>query len=184
MTPEQLQQVWARARCLYSQADVEAALDRMATAMTEQLAAANPILMCIMHGGLIVTGKLAVRLPFALQLDYLHATRYRERTSGSDLQWKTMPTLPLENRVVILVDDILDEGETLFQVREYCFDQGCKDVLAAVLIDKQHDRKSAPVKPDFVGLQTEDRYLFGYGMDYKGYFRNAAGIYAIDDSDL
>ena len=154
MTPEEVQQVWARARCLYSQADVESALDRMADAITEQLAQVNPILMCIMHGGLIVTGKLAARLPFVLQLDYLHATRYRNRTSGTDLQWKSRPTLDLENRVVVLVDDILDEGETLFQVREYCFDQGCKDVLAAVLINKQHDRKLAPITADFVGLQA------------------------------
>ena len=183
MTPEQAREVWARARCLYSQDDVESALDRMAAAITKQLADTNPILMCVMQGGLIVTGKLAARLPFVLQLDYLHATRYHDQTRGSDLQWKSQPTLSLENRVVVLVDDILDEGETLFQVREYCFDQGCKDVFTAVLIDKQHDRRSAPVKADFVGLQAEDFYLFGYGMDYKGYLRNAAGIFAIDESD-
>lgn len=163
---------------------MESALDRMAGAISKQLADTNPILMCVMQGGLIVTGKLAARLPFVLQLDYLHATRYRDQTSGADLQWKSRPTLDLQNRIVVLVDDILDEGETLFQVRKFCLDQGSAEVYCAVLIDKQHDRKSAPIKADFVGLQAADHYLFGYGMDYKGYLRNAAGIFAIDDADL
>lgn len=183
MTPEQIQQVQARSRCLYDEAQVEAALDRMAEEISTQLSQSNPILMCVMHGGLIVAGKLATRLPFMLQLDYLHATRYRDRTSGADLQWKSRPTLDLGNRVVVLVDDILDEGETLFQVRKFCLDQGCAAIYSAVLIDKQHDRRTVPIKADFVGLQADDHYLFGYGMDYKGYLRNAAGIFAIDDAD-
>ena len=183
MTPAQANEVWAQSQRLYSESEVEAALDRMAAEMTAQLAELNPVLLCIMHGGLIVTGKLATRLQFPLQLDYLHASRYRNQTSGSDLQWKSRPTLALDNRVVVLVDDILDEGETLYQVRDYCFDQGAKDVFTAVLIDKQHDRRSVPVKADFAGLAAQDFYLFGYGMDYKGYLRNAAGIFAIDEAD-
>lgn len=184
MNPDQIRQVWSRARCLYKREEVEAALDLMAEQMSRKLADANPSLMCIMHGGLIVTGKLAERLAFPLQLDYLHATRYREQTSGADLQWRSKPTLSIEGRVVVLVDDILDEGQTLYQVREYCLAQGCREVLTAVLIDKQHRRKSAAIKADFVGLEAADHYLFGYGMDYRGYLRNADGIYAIDDSDL
>jgi hypoxanthine phosphoribosyltransferase len=183
MTPEQIRQVRERARCLHDEAAVEAALDRMAVAITAALAGSNPILMCLLHGGLIVTGKLATRLPFPLQMDTLHATRYREQTSGADLQWRSRPTLPLAGRVVLLVDDILDEGQTLAQVRRYCLEQGCQAVYIAVLIDKQHGRRVAGIKADFVGLQTEDCYLFGYGMDYQGYLRNAAGIYAIDDRD-
>jgi hypoxanthine phosphoribosyltransferase len=184
MTPEEIGQVWSRSQCLYTREEVEAALDRMAESITERLVDSNPILMCVMHGGLIVSGKLAARLPFVLQLDYLHATRYRERTRGTDLQWRSRPTMGLEDRVVLLVDDILDEGETLHQVRKYCLEQGSAQVLCAVLIDKQHDRRSAPINADFVGLRAADRYLFGYGMDYKGYLRNAAGIFAIDETDF
>ena len=57
---------------------------------------------------------------------------------------------------------------------------GAREVLTAVLVDKKHDRKARPdLKADFTGLQVEDRFLFGYGMDYKGYWRNAPGIYAV-----
>ncbi len=85
---------------------------------------------------------------------------------------------------MLLVDDILDEGETLHQIRNFCFESGSEEVLCAVLIDKQQERRVPPIKADFVGLMAPDRYLFGYGMDYKGYLRNAAGIYAVDDKDL
>jgi len=183
MTPQFLTEVWQRSRCLHDQATVEKALDRMADQISEALGESNPILLCILHGGLIVAGKLAVRLNFPLQLDYLHATRYRGSTRGDELHWKALPTLPLAGRVVLLVDDILDEGETLVRVKEFCRRQGAEAVLTAVLVDKLHDRKAAGSGADFVGLEAADYYLFGYGMDYRGYLRNAPGIYAIDESD-
>jgi hypoxanthine phosphoribosyltransferase len=184
MTPDEISEVWSRASCLYTHDEVEIAIDAMAGKITERLSHRNPILLCVLQGGLVVTGKLAARLPFLLQLDYLHATRYRERTRGADLQWLCKPTLNLKNRVVLLVDDILDEGETLHQIRNFCFESGSEEVLCAVLIDKQQECRVPPIKADFVGLMAPDRYLFGYGMDYKGYLRNAAGIYAVDDKDL
>lgn len=183
MTPLEVKQVQSRARCLHSEQQVEAALDSMAQQIAAKLHASNPILLCIMNGGLIMTGKLATRLDFPLQIDYLHATRYREKTSGQDLQWKTFPSQSLQGRVVLLLDDILDEGTTLEKIIDYCQQQGAQDVFTAVLLEKQHDRKSSAVKADFIGLQAEDYYLYGYGMDYKGYLRNAPGIFAIDDSD-
>ncbi len=184
MTPEQIYQVQNRARCLHDEAEIELALDRMALSITSSLQDKNPLLVCIMHGGLITTGKLATRLSFPLQLDYLHATRYRGATSGKELQWKCYPSEPLKGRSVLLVDDILDVGTTLELIIGYCKQQQCASVHTAVLLDKKHDRKTPNVRADFVGLQVADYYLYGYGMDYKGYLRNAAGIYAIAEEDM
>ncbi len=184
MTPEQIEAVFKRARCLHTEQQVEAALDNMANEIRAALKDSNPILLCIMNGGLIVTGSLATRLQFPLQIDYLHATRYRDKTVGSDLQWRSYPALSLEGRVVLIVDDILDQGTTLESIFKYCTQQGAQQVFTAVLVDKQHSRKLSTLAADFVGLEVEDHYLFGYGMDYKGYLRNAAGIYAVDDLDM
>ncbi|MBL4821702.1 MAG: hypoxanthine-guanine phosphoribosyltransferase [Gammaproteobacteria bacterium] len=183
MTPEEVKKVSATARCLYTEIEVEAALDRMAAAISGVLEQSSPILLCVMNGGLIVSGKLATRLRFPLQMDYLHATRYQDKTVGAELQWKVYPSLSLKQRTVLIVDDILDEGVTLGKIITYCQEQGARKIYTAVLVDKQHARKEAGISADFVGVEAEDYYLFGYGMDYQGYLRNAAGIYAIDDTD-
>jgi hypoxanthine phosphoribosyltransferase len=183
LTPQQLLEISRRARCLHSETEVEGALDTMAAAINAQLRDSNPILLCIMNGGLIVTGKLATRLRFPLQLDYLHATRYRDKTVGAELKWKSYPSLPLAGRVLLVIDDILDEGKTLEAILSYCRQQGAAQIYTAVLVDKLHDRKRSSVKADFVGLEVADYYLYGYGMDYKGYLRNAPGIYAVAEAD-
>lgn len=180
---EESNKVLAEADCLFDKSQVEAALDAMAKAISAQLSDSNPLVLCVMNGALVVTGELLTRLEFPLQVDYLHASRYREKLSGADLQWKAYPSSELKGRSVLLVDDILDEGETLVKIREYCLGQGATEVCCAVLIDKNHDRRHPALpRAEFTGLDAPDRYLFGYGMDYKGYLRNAPGIYAVAGS--
>lgn len=182
VTPDQAQLVLAEADCLFTESQVEQALDSMATRIAERLGNTNPIVMCVMNGGLVPTGKLVTRLSFPVQMDYLHATRYRNTTSGGDLTWLARPHMDIRGRTVLVVDDILDEGVTLAAIMDYCREQGAAGVYSAVLVEKQHERKHGLKEADFVGLAVEDRYVFGYGMDFKGYLRNAAGIYAVQGS--
>ncbi len=184
MMPERIKEVESRATCLHDAREVESALDKMAAEISASLANENPLLLCIMHGGLITAGKLATRLRFPLQMDYLHATRYRGATGGKDLEWKAFPSESLAGRTVLLIDDILDVGTTLKMIVDYCAEKGCEAVYTAVLLDKQHERKEPGVKADFVGLEVADHYLYGYGMDYKGYLRNVEGVYAIAQQDM
>ncbi len=156
-------------------------MDRMAAEITERLSEADPIVLSVMNGGLVVAGQLLTRLDFPLRSDYVHATRYRNGTSGGSLHWLRPPEELLDGKDVLVLDDILDEGVTLAAIVEGCRNQGARSVLSAVLVEKLHGRTNG-FKADFVGLQAEDRYLFGYGMDYKGYLRNAAGIYAVAGS--
>ena len=179
VTPDQAKHVLAEADCLFTEAQVEQALDAMAARVGGRLGALNPIVMCVMNGGLVPTGKLVTRLAFPLQIDYLHATRYRNTTSGGDLTWLARPHMDIRGRTVLVVDDILDEGITLAAIMNYCREQGAEAVYSAVLVEKRHERKHGLKEADFVGLEVEDRYVFGYGMDYKGFLRNAAGIYAV-----
>ncbi|MEH6565634.1 MAG: hypoxanthine-guanine phosphoribosyltransferase [Halopseudomonas sp.] len=177
---QHIKQVMAEADCLFSEAEVELALDRMASAICAQLADSNPIVYSVMNGGLIITGKLLPKLPFPMEVSYLHATRYRNKLSGGELFWKARAEHSLVGRNVLIVDDILDEGHTLAAIVEYCRDAGAEKVYTAVLLDKQHERKAYEgMRADFTGLDVEDRYIFGYGLDYKGYWRNAAGIFAL-----
>lgn len=179
-TVDELNQVMAEADCLVSEEQVYQAIDELADSISGELKHSNPLLFCVMNGGLILTGQLLPRLRFPVQAEYLHATRYRQETTGGILEWKLRPDAEMTGRTVLIVDDILDEGTTLTAIADYCLSQGASRVLTAVLVDKLHDRKARPgLKADFTGLEVEDRFLFGFGMDYKGYWRNAPGIYAV-----
>ncbi len=167
------------ADCLISQQQVEQALDHMAEAITRDLGDKLPVFYCVMNGGLITTGHLLTRLGFPLEVDYIHATRYRSQLHGGELFWRVSPEVPMAGRHVVIVDDILDEGSTLAAILDYCAEAHAASVTTAVLVDKQHDRKAVPgLQADYCSLKVADRYVFGFGMDYKGYWRNAPGIFA------
>ncbi len=168
------------ADCLCTAEQVEAAIDRMAEALTERYRKLNPLVYVVMNGGVIFAGRLLPRLDFPLELAYLHATRYGMATRGTLLDWRVRPTQKLDGRHVLVLDDILDEGHTLAAIVDYLKEEGAADVSTAVLVHKLHDRKAYPgMRADFSGLDVADRFLFGYGMDYQGYWRNAPGIFAV-----
>ncbi|MDV6319049.1 hypoxanthine-guanine phosphoribosyltransferase [Chromohalobacter sp. HP20-39] len=174
-----MRDVMAHADCLISQQEVERALDRMADEITHDLGDKLPVFYCVMNGGLITTGHLLTRLGFPLEVDYLHATRYRGGVRGGELFWRVSPEIPMAGRHVVIVDDILDEGTTLAAILDYCRQAGAASISTAVLVDKRHDRKAVPdLQADYCSLEVVDRYVFGFGMDYKGYWRNAPGIFA------
>lgn len=177
ITADEAQRVYREAECLYTPEQVQVAIDRMAVAITQQAGDTDPLILCVMTGGIIAVGQLLPRLNFPLQLDYVHATRYSGETAGGTLRWIARPRASLNGRVVIVIDDIFDEGITLAAIVQACKDDGARHVYSAVLVNKVHSRKS-DLQVDFIGLDVDDRYVFGFGMDYKGYLRNAKGIFA------
>lgn len=179
--PAEIRRVFQEADCLYTGAEVEAAIIRMAAAITAELAGANPLVLAVMLGGLVPAGKLLPLFEFPLRLDYVHATRYRETTRGADLVWLKQPPATAGETVLIL-DDILDEGHTLAAIVDACREGGARRVYTAVLVDKQLPRRGGLARADFTGLTIPNRYVFGYGMDYHGYLRNSPGIYAVKES--
>ncbi len=174
---EEVKRIEREAELLYSEAQLEAAMDRMAEEITERLGESSPIVLTVLNGGIIFAGKLLPRLHFPLEIDAINASRYRGKTSGGQIHWLLKPGLTLKGRTVLLADDVLDEGVTLAAIADWCKEQGAAAVYIAVLIDKQIGRER-PCRADFVGLEAENRYLFGYGMDYKSFLRNAPGIFA------
>ena len=178
---EEAQAVLKNARCLYNSDAIVAAVDNLAERITTELQHSNPVVIAVMNGGLIPAGMILSRLDFLLHVDYLHATRYRGNTRGGELNWIVKPQHDLHGRSVLIIDDILDEGLTLQAIIDFCHEQGASQVYSCVLVEKQHDRKIGDIDADFVGLQVEDAYVFGCGMDYKNYLRNVNGIYAVEE---
>lgn len=157
---------------------VQAALARVADDITVRLADRHPLVLVVMGGAVVFGGQLLPRLRFPLDLDYIHATRYRGTTSGGEIEWKVRPRADVRDRVVLVVDDILDEGHTLAAIRAALIDMGAKEVLNAVFCEKQL-AVAKPLAADFVGVTVPDRYVFGFGMDVNGAWRNLPAIYAV-----
>jgi len=176
-------QAWAllnNAELLYGATEIEWALDRLAAQIGDALGDAFPVALCVMGGAVVFAGKLLPRLGFPLEFDYLHATRYRDGTAGGEIEWAVLPRKSLAGRVVLLLDDILDEGHTLAAARERMLALGAASVRIAVLADKKIGRDK-PIRADFVGLTLPNRYVFGMGMDAYGVWRNLPAIYALKE---
>lgn len=175
---EFLSEVVRRADLIHEAEAVSSALDALAAAIATRLAGRHPVVLGVMTGAIVPLGRLLPRLDFSLELDYIHASRYHGSTTGRDLVWLARPQTPLHGRTVLVVDDILDEGHTLAGIIEECRNEGAHEVLTAVLFDKRHERRVPGLTADFHGLEVPDRYVFGAGMDYRGYMRNLPGVYA------
>ena len=169
------------AELVHSEAAVNGALRRLGGEIEARLRDQYPLVLCVMGGSVVFTGQLLPLLHFPLEFDYLHVTRYDGATRGGDLQWKVMPRQPIAGRVVLVLDDILDEGHTLAAIRERLLLEGAAAFYCAVFTEKETGRPK-PIKPDFVGLQVPDRYVFGFGMDVESAWRNLPAIYALKEA--
>jgi len=160
------------------EAEVDAALDRIAREVTADLADARPIAIAIMNGGLVFAGQLLTRLPFTLECDYIHVRRYGRMTVGGELEWISGPHVEMKGRTVLLLDDILDEGRTLAVVREALLARGAARILIAAFARKERGEPPA-IEADYVGVTVPDRFVFGFGMDVDGAYRNLPAVYAL-----
>jgi hypoxanthine phosphoribosyltransferase len=178
-----LKQAWAfleNSDQIASAGEVQAAVRRVASEIEQRLAQAYPMVLAVMGGAVVFAGQLLPLLRFPLDYDYIHASRYGSATRGADVDWKVSPPGLVSGRTVLVLDDILDHGDTMAAIRKRLLELGAKDFHCAVLVEKKLSMKK-PIKADFVGLTIPDRFVFGCGMDAKGYWRNLPDIRALKD---
>ena len=157
---------------------VQAAVQRVADEITAKLSKSYPVVLVVMGGAVIFAGQILPRLRFPMDFDYIHASRYGAETTGSNVDWRVKPPASVKGRAVLVLDDILDGGQTMDAIRERLLELGAASFHCAVLVEKKLKVKK-PIHADFVGLEIEDRFVFGYGMDAKGYWRNLPEIRAM-----
>jgi hypoxanthine phosphoribosyltransferase len=185
---------FARAKSLLEHAEeivdkdaVQAAVGRVAGTLNARFGnpdeQAFPLVLGVMGGAVVFTGQLLPQLAFPLEFDYIHVSRYGDDDQGGRVIWKVIPRPNVAGRTIIVLDDILDEGETLAQVKQRLLDMGAAEVIICVFADKALKR-SKPIKADIVGLTIPDKFVVGFGMDLYGYWRNLPGLWAIRPEDL
>lgn len=180
LNPQHAQRILNSAELIHSEQAVNKAVQRLAAEITQALAQQNPLILCIMRGAVIFTGQLLPQLHFPLDFDYVHLTRYGDHLTGGEICWRVAPQINLQDRVVLVLDDILDEGITLAAIRAKVLEDGAKAFYSAVFVEKDTG-KSKPCSADFVGLPVPNRYVFGFGMDVHGAWRNLPAVYAVTD---
>lgn len=180
MTLLEAQQLLDDAECVASADAVQGVIDRLADDITYALSGEFPLVLAVMGGAVVFAGQLLTRLGFPLEFDYLHVTRYRGSTQGGEVEWRVLPGQNVVGRTVLVLDDILDEGETLAAIRDKLLHMGATRVWSAVLTNKDNGL-AKPIRADFVGLDVPNRYVFGCGMDAYGLWRNLPAIYALKD---
>lgn len=161
---------------LYDRRAIDALMDRQAALMNARYADDQVLVLAVMTGALVYVGQLLPRLNFRLELDYVHATRYDGARSGGELQWLVHPRQSVADRTILLLDDILDEGVTLYQIRNALISEGAAEVAIGVLVHKEKPMPQ-PCAPAFPALLVPDRYVYGFGLDADGLWRNADGIF-------
>lgn len=181
LSAEQARELWANSEEIVSEDAVRGSLDRMAEEITEKIGDTFPMVLSVMGGAAVFTGMLLPKLAFPLEFDYIHLSRYNNTTVGGEMQWRVAPRESVKDRVVLVLDDILDEGETMAAIRDRIMDMGAKRFLSAVLCEKIIP-KAKPLHPDYCGFSVPDRYVFGCGMDAKGYWRNLPTIRALKNT--
>lgn len=169
------------AELVYTDDEVQAALLRVAAEINAALAETHPLVLSVMDGAVMFTGQLLPLLDFPLTFGCLHVSRYGNNKRGGEVRWKMEPE-DVAGRTVLVLDDILDEGETLFAIKQRLMELGAIKVYSAVFAEKNND-KVKPVRADFAGLTLPDRFVFGYGMDIEGLWRNLPAIYALSNKE-
>ncbi len=177
----QAREILDNAELLFPEAEVNAAVHRVAGEINAVLADQHPLVLSVMGGAVVFTGQLLPLLNFPLDFDYVHVSRYGNAKQGGEMHWKVAPRENVRGKVVLVVDDILDEGETIAAIKQRVMELGATRFYSAVFADKEHG-KVKPVHADFIGLTVPDRFVFGYGMDIHGAWRNLPAIYAVKEN--
>jgi len=177
--PVHAEDVRIRADVIHDAEAVSDAIARMGREISAVLAERDPLILAVLLGGLVPTARLLAHLRFPYQLDYLQATRYHGGTAAGALRWHVKPRASVRERTVLVIDDILDEGETLRAIQDHLEAEGAAQVYTAVLSVKDHSRRRDDVQLDFHGVVVPDRYVFGCGMDYMEYHRGLPEILAL-----
>jgi len=159
---------------------VSDAVARIAQEVYDRLRDSTPLVLGVMRGSVVFAGQLLPLLNFPLEFDYLDVTRYRDATRGGAITWRVSPGTEVRGRVVLVVDDILDEGQTLAAIREKMLAAGAQAFYSAVFAEKETGR-AKPVSADFIGVRLPNRFVFGFGMDVNGAWRNLPAVYALKE---
>ena len=159
-------------RVYWTAEEIESRIDAVARQVTDSYAGSEFTVVSVLKGSCVFASDLIRRIPIPLALAFAAAESYRSGTVSGRLELRLLPSEEeVSGRRVLLVDDILDSGRTLFALRSELRARGAADVRVCVLLDKRVPR-AVEVEPDFRAFEVENVFVVGYGLDFAGRYRN------------
>lgn len=159
-------------RVLFSEAEILAGIERVAAQVTALYRGTEFTVVSVLKGSCIFCADLIRRIPIPMQLAFVAASSYGAGTTSGELVIHYLPTDgEIAGRRLLLVDDILDSGQTMHRLKAEFLRLGARDVHTCVFLDKPA-RRAVEFEADFRVLQVPDLFVVGYGLDFAGMYRN------------
>lgn len=162
------------ARILFTGEDIEACVGRLAEQVSRDYAGKSPIIVCTLRGAFVFAADLIRRLDLPLTVEFMSASSYGSGTvSSGKINIKLDIEENIAGRDVLIVEDILDSGNTLSHLIEELSSRSPASLKLCVLLDKPERRKpGVDLHPDYLGFTIPDEFVVGYGLDYNQHYRN------------
>ena len=159
-------------KILISEEEIKEKIKTLAKRLDNDYAGKNPLFICILKGSVFFTADLVRELTIPAFLDFMSVSSYGAGTiSTGELNIKKDLSENIENRHVIIVEDIIDTGNTLYKLKNLLLKRNPASIKIIALLDKP-ERRTAPMEADYVGFVIPDEFVIGYGLDCGEYFRN------------
>lgn len=170
-------------KTLLGEDELQAGVGRLASDIRGHYGDQPLTVVAVMTGSLVLLADLIRQLDMPLRVGVIGASSYRGGTSSGDLTVDTNMLIDIRDRDVLLVDDIFDTGRTLESLIQTVLEMGARSVKTAVLLHKQR-HTDVQVLPDFVAFEIPDKFVVGYGLDYRDHYRNLPFLGVLEPSDL
>ncbi len=160
------------AEVLFSEEDIAKVVKRIGKEISEDYKDKNLFLVTVLKGSLVFMADLMREITIPCSIDFLAVSSYKNGTSTSgEVQVIKDLNCPLSDKDVLIVEDILDSGVTLSFLMKNLSARNPKSIRLCTLLDKP-ERRKVDVHPQYVGMQVEDKFIVGYGLDFDEEYRN------------
>ncbi|MCP3917842.1 MAG: hypoxanthine phosphoribosyltransferase [bacterium] len=164
---------------LYAEEEILQGIDRVAGEVTESYRGHDFTVVGVLKGSCIFAADLIRRMPIPLELAFVYASSYGAGTESGELEVNFFPSEhEIEGRRLLLVDDILDSGQTMHRLKSEFEARGAAEVKSCVFLDKP-SRRALPFEADFRVFEVQNLFVVGYGLDFAGRYRNLPYVGAL-----
>lgn len=162
---------------LFSIEEISKKVKALANELSQKYKDEDLLVICLLRGGFMFATDLVKEMDINIEMDFMTTSSYHDATESSGhVEIVQMPRAKLKDRNILIVDDIIDSGNTILEVKKHILIKEPKSVEIAVLLNKP-ERRVVDIEPDYFCFEVPDVFVVGYGLDYKNFYRNKPYIF-------